>query len=135
MMILVDTSLWIETLRGRDNAATGRLRAAIAADPASIATTEPIVMELLAGAPGPRALDQISALVASMPLLPIDSARDFSDAAALFRTARSSGHTVRSLMDCLIAAIALRHNATLWHRDADYAAISSVAPLDCVDLR
>jgi predicted nucleic acid-binding protein len=48
---------------------------------------------------------------------------------------RSSGLTVRSLMDCLIAAIALRHAATLWHGDADYRAISSVAPLDSVDLR
>jgi predicted nucleic acid-binding protein len=134
-MILVDTSLWIEVLRGRDNVATGRLRAAIAEDPASIATTEPIVMELLAGAPDLRALDQISALVASMPLLPIDAARDFANGAALFRTARSSGLTVRSLMDCLIAAIAVRHAATLWHRDADYLAISSVAPLDSVDLR
>jgi predicted nucleic acid-binding protein len=38
-------------------------------------------------------------------------------------------------MDCLIAGIALRHDATLWHRDADFVAISAIAPLDSVDLR
>jgi predicted nucleic acid-binding protein len=100
-----------------------------------IATTEPIAMELLAGAPDPSGLDQITTLVASMTLLRVDPARDFTDAAALFRAARSAGLTVRKLVDCLIAAIALRYGASLWHRDADYVAISSVAPLDSVDLR
>jgi predicted nucleic acid-binding protein len=134
-VILVDTSVWIEVLRGRENTATGRLRSEIAQDPGTVATTEPIAMELLAGATDANGLDQITTLIASMPLLTLDSGRDFSDAAALFRATRSAGLTVRSLMDCLIAAIALRHGATLWHRDADYAAIGAIAPLDSVDLR
>jgi predicted nucleic acid-binding protein len=134
-VIVVDTSLWVEVLRGRVDAATDRLRSAIAADPGTIAITEPIAMELLAGAPDANALNQITALVASMPLLSVDPARDFSDAAALFRAARSAGLTVRSLMDCVIAAIALRHGATLWHRNADYVVLSAIAPLDSVDLR
>jgi predicted nucleic acid-binding protein len=134
-VILVDTSLWVEVLRGRKNSATDRLRSGIVEDPGTFATTEPIAMELLAGAPDAGALDHITTLVASMPLLPLDPARDFNDAAALFRTARSAGLTLRSLMDCLIAGIALRHDATLWHRDADFVAISAIAPLDSVDLR
>jgi predicted nucleic acid-binding protein len=81
---LVDTSLWVEVLRGRVDAATDRLRSVIAADPGTVAITEPIAMELLAGAPDAHALSQITTLVASMPLLSLDSARDFADAAALF---------------------------------------------------
>jgi predicted nucleic acid-binding protein len=36
---------------------------------------------------------------------------------------------VRSLLDCLIAAIAIRHDATLVHRDRDFDTLAAVSPL------
>jgi len=134
-VILVDSSLWVEVFRGTESPATRRLRTIVADDPASVATTEPIMMELLAGATGEERFTKISDLLASMTLMRIEPARDFNDGATLFRSARASGRTIRSLMDCLIAAIAIRHGATLWHRDADYEAIAEMTPLATVDLR
>ena len=43
--------------------------------------------------------------------------------------ARRAGITVRSGVDCLIAACAIRHNASVLHRDRDYTALSRISPL------
>jgi len=54
----------------------------------------------------------------------------FDDAANLFRAARRNGYTVRSGVDCLIAACALRHHLTVIHRDRDFDAIALVSHLE-----
>jgi hypothetical protein len=53
----------------------------------------------------------------------------FLDAVALYRSARRSGVTVRSSVDCLIAACALRHDLEVVHRDRDYPALARVSAL------
>ena len=53
----------------------------------------------------------------------------FEEAVDLYRTARRRGITVRSSIDCLIAASALRHDLEVLHRDRDYAALASVSRL------
>jgi predicted nucleic acid-binding protein len=132
---LVDTSVWIEILRGRDSAATRRIHELVATNPASIATTEPIVMELIAGAAGSPGLEAVERLAASMVLVGVDPATDFHDAGHIYRSARARGLTVRKLADCLIATVAIRAGATLWHRDADFEILAGISPLSTVDLR
>jgi predicted nucleic acid-binding protein len=92
-------------------------------------------MELLAGAQNASTLAQLDRLIASMSLLPFEPSTDFADAAQLYRTCRSHGVTVRKIMDCLIASVAMRHGAAVWHKDADFEAIASIAALETVDLR
>jgi len=58
----------------------------------------------------------------------VDSAID------LFRRARRAGVTVRSSVDCLIAASALRHGLTVVHCDRDYDQLARVVPLDHVNI-
>jgi predicted nucleic acid-binding protein len=53
----------------------------------------------------------------------------FESAVALYRTARRAGVTVRSSIDCLIAASALRHDLEILHRDRDYPMLARVSPL------
>jgi predicted nucleic acid-binding protein len=53
----------------------------------------------------------------------------FSEAVDLYRNARRSGRTVRSSVDCLIAACAIRHDLEVLHRNRDYAAIAEVSAL------
>ncbi len=53
----------------------------------------------------------------------------FEEAVALYRNARRAGLTVRSGVDCLIAARALRHGLTVVHVDRDFDLIARVAPL------
>lgn len=133
-MILLDTSVWIDYLRGTPGTATEHVRDLIR-EGAELAVTEPIVMELLAGAPDDRALERLEALVSGLPLLAIDAHLDYRDAAAIYRSARRRGLTVRKLVDCLLAAVALRTGARLVHKDVDFEVIASVVPLDAVSLR
>ncbi|KRE43472.1 type II toxin-antitoxin system VapC family toxin [Knoellia sp. Soil729] len=129
MTELLDTSVWIEFLRGTDSVACDYVQSRLLADPASVAVTEVVAMELLAGPTDERAAAQIGQLVDSLPLLRIAPALDFHAAAALHRSARRRGRTVRRLNDCLIAAVAIRVGATVVHRDADFELLASVSDL------
>lgn len=60
-----------------------------------------------------------------MPLLDVDPRQDFHAVAGAYRASRAQGGTVRSLVDCLIAAVAVRHEATLVHRDDDFEALAA----------
>jgi len=126
---LFDTSVWVEFLRGTESAACRYVEARLIADPSSIAITEPVSMELLAGPTDELGLARITQLVDSLELVRIVPALDFPAAAALHRAARQSGRTVRRLNDCLIAAVAIRTATSLVHRDADFEVIASVSDL------
>jgi predicted nucleic acid-binding protein len=60
----------------------------------------------------------------------VDPYTDYHHAAAIYRTARAQGKTVRKLLDCVIAAVALRTDATLVHRNVDFDVIAEFTPLD-----
>jgi predicted nucleic acid-binding protein len=127
-VILVDTSAWVDYLRDRRTVAAKALIALIDQD-AELATTEPVIMELLAGADTPARGEALERLANGLPLLGIDPRLDFRAAAGLYSEARRDGRTIRSLIDCLIACVAIRHDVPLLHKDADYEVISKIAPL------
>lgn len=127
-MILVDTSAWIDYLRGTDTGVARELQSLIE-DGVDLVTTEPILMELLAGADTPERADALETLTNGLPLVRLDPRLDFRQAAAIHLAVRRTGKTVRSLVNCLIAAIALRHEVYLLHKDGDYAAIAACLPL------
>jgi predicted nucleic acid-binding protein len=128
-VLLIDTSAWIDYLRGADTGTAKELRELLGTRVPDLATTEPIVMEILAGAKDDRSLRQLEALTNGLALLPVNAHRDYHDAAAIFRAARRGGKTIRKLVDCLIAAVAIRNEATLVHKDSDFDAISGFTPL------
>src|SRR3989337_4517539 len=68
---------------------------------------------------------------APCPLRP-GSEETYVRAARLSRTGRKRGVTIRSLIDCLIAAIAMEQEATVLHRDRDFDRISGYAPLKTI---
>ena len=53
----------------------------------------------------------------------------FDQAADLYRAARRAGLTVRSGIDCLIAACALRHGLEVMHRDRDFDTLARISTL------
>jgi len=61
-------------------------------------------------------------------LYPRHGLRTYEAAADLYRRCRAAGVTVRSTVECLIAQLALEHNATLLHSDRDYERIARVEP-------
>lgn len=123
---LIDSSVWIDWFRGIDSKATVEL-AELVKYPLSIATTQPVLMELQAGARTVE-LAKINQVVGSFTMLDVDASIDFLRAAEIFRAVRRAGHTPRALLDCVIAAVALRRDAVLVHKDVDFDRIAEVAP-------
>ncbi len=130
-MLIVDSSVWIEDLRSASGsfAAFTELKRRQAD---ALAITEPVIMEVLAGA---RQYDAVRARLSALPVRGVDPLRDYEAAAALYRSARRQGSTVRRLSDCLIAAVALRWGDSVVHRDEDFAVLAEVSGLSVVDLR
>ena len=124
-MILVDTSAWIEFLRGTGSPACERVDALLEAD---IAVCDPVRMEILAGARSEAHLADLRALLARAVVLPTTPVH-YEQAAALFRSARAGGVTVRRLVDCLIAAVAIDHGVPVLHADRDFDGLARVSAL------
>lgn len=119
-MILVDTSAWIEFLRDSASPICERVEEVLAYE---IAVADPVRMEVLAGARNEQHLLDLKRLLARGAVLhsrPID----YDQAAILYRQCRANGETVRKLIDCLIAAIAIRNDVVLLHQDADFEVLA-----------
>jgi len=81
-------------------------------------------MELLAGARASGEHTALRARLLAFPLLRLRGLSDFEKAGELYRTCRSEGETVRRLIDCLIAAVAVRERATVLHNDRDFETLA-----------
>lgn len=127
-MILVDTSAWVEYDRATGSNIDLRLTELIGGG-SDIAATEPILMEVLAGARTPDAATQLRRLLTSFAWIPSDAQIDFEAAAKVYRECRVKGITPRGLIDCMISSIAIRTNSELLTADADFSAIATVIPL------
>ena len=124
-MILVDTSIWVDVFRRRKP-----LRLERVVDFDQIVTCLPVIQEVLQGFREEWAFRLAREAMFSLPAVesPL-SIGVIEDAVSLYRTARRQGLTVRSSVDCLIAACALRHGLTVLHRDRDYAMLGKVSAL------
>jgi predicted nucleic acid-binding protein len=124
-MILVDTSAWIEFLRDTGSDTCSEVDRLLAGD---LATCDAVRMEVLAGARDEAHLRQLHGLLARAATLPTGPA-DFETAASISRTCRRKGVTVHKLIDCLIAAIALREKVDVLHHDVDFDQIARCTEL------
>ena len=131
-MILVDTSAWVEYDRATGSAVDQRLTQLIAAG-GPVAVTEPVIMEVLAGARNSQRERDLRRLLLRFQLLAFDSAADFEAAARLYRTCRRAGVIPRGMVDCLIASVASRHGASLLASDADLHRVAAVLGIEMDD--
>jgi predicted nucleic acid-binding protein len=115
-LTLVDTSAWVEFLRDTGNAVCVGVDQLLDGD---IATCDPIRMEVLAGARDETHLNDLRRLLARASAVAVEPL-DYEEAAALYRTCRRRGETVRKLIDCLIAAVAIRADLPVLHAHADF---------------
>ena len=125
-MILVDTSAWIEFLRDTGSPICERVDALLALE---TAICDPVRMEVLAGACDEQHLRALERLLARAVALRTTPA-DYDEAAAVYRRCRRGGETVRKLIDCLIAAVAMRVGAAILHNDRDFDVIARYAELE-----
>lgn len=124
-MILVDTSVWIAVFRKKP---AFRIEDAVEFD--EIVTCLPVIQEVLQGFREERAYRIARDAMTALPIVesPLEEPL-FIEAAELSRTARRQGLTIRSSVDCLIAACALRHDLPVLHMDRDYELLSRVSAL------
>ncbi|MBK7019715.1 MAG: PIN domain nuclease [Candidatus Microthrix sp.] len=123
-MILADTSAWVEFDRATGSEVDRRLTEIITASE-PLGVTQPVIMELTAGARNDEREQDIRRLLGRFDLLNFDAVIDFDAAARIYRTCRRAGVTPRGI-DCMIAAIALRYGATLLAQDGDLTRVAAV---------
>ena len=129
-MVLVDTSVWIDVFR---RPAAVRLEAVVDID--DVVTCLPVVQEVLQGFADERAFQLAREAMYAIPVIASPLTRDvFDDAVGLYRAARRAGSPVRSSVDCLIAACAIRYSARVLHRDRDYDTLARLSPLEVLRL-
>lgn len=131
-MILADTSAWVEYDRATGSPADRRLRELI--DTAgTLAITDPVVMEVLAGARDEEREADLRRLLQRFELLSFDAVADFDGAVRIYRRCRAAGVTPRGMIDCMIAAVAWRRGATLLAHDADMDRVARVVEVELDD--
>lgn len=127
-MILVDSSVWVEFLRSTGSPVNLRVRAELEAS-APLACTDPVLMEILAGARDDADREKLRRFLYGLEFLPVEGPADYEAAAELYRLCHRGGETPRKLTDCLIATVAIRNEVELLCEDADFLAIARHAPL------
>lgn len=121
-MILVDTSIWIGFLRGRVQLNAERIT--------QLVTCGPIVQEVLQGLK--RTSSAFAFRHAFLRLTRLSDPMPFDTyvkAADIYLQGRLRGYTIRSSIDCLIAAVAIEHDIVVWHADRDFDLIARFTPL------
>ena len=128
-MYLVDTSVWVEVFRK-----PSRLRLPDLLDLEEVVTCLPIIQETLQGFRQEPAYRTAHEAMRSLPCVesPLRS-EVFEEAVSLYRAGRRAGLTIRSSVDCLIAACAIRHGLTVLHHDRDFDLLSAVSTLEARD--
>ncbi len=117
-MVIVDTTVLVDYLRGLRNAETdyfdrelGRIRFGL---------TDLILCEVLQGIQDERVFTQVLRRLRKFEIFDTGGQGLAIAAARNFRDLRQRGRTVRKTIDCLIATFCLRHGHSLLHRDRDF---------------
>ncbi len=125
-MILVDSSVWIDFFNGYSSPQAVKLRGLIASGK-EIAVTGIIAAEVLSGFKDEKTFEEVKDTFLKIPQIP-HGFESHIEAAKLYRELRSKGITIRSIIDCLIAAVAIANNLELLCKDRDFVKIKEHYP-------
>lgn len=124
-MVLVDTSVWVEVFQKPSRI---RLQEVVEFD--DIVTCLPVIQEVLQGLRDERAFVTAREAMLAFPVVESSLRTEVVlSAVDLYRRARRAGLSVRSGVDCLIAACALRNGLEVLHHDRDFDALAEVSDL------
>ncbi len=132
-LILVDTSVWVDYFRGRETEAVSYVSDAIEKEE-DLCVCGIVLTEVLQGIPAQKDYEIIKAHFDRLIFLPMPES-SYILAADIYRQARSKGATIRSTVDCLIAACAIVHRAGLVHNDKDYETIAKFSKLEVINIK
>ena len=126
--VLVDSSVWIDHLRGAVTPGTRALCVLLDAldpeagedDPADILVGDLVLLEVLRGIHDDRQHDRTRTALLAFPQVSLGGAATSLAAIDHDRFLRRRGSPVRKAVDCLIAAWCIAHDVTLLHADRDF---------------
>ena len=130
-MILVDTSIWIDFLRGESSSGRRMLHQLIE-DEEEISITGIILTEILQGIKEDRKYRMAKDYLPELPVYEPRGTQTYLEAARIYRECRKNGRTIRSTIDCLIAAICLENDLSVLHKDRDYDVIRECTGLKVI---
>jgi len=128
-MTIVDTSVWIEYLRGNTCAETVWLDRELQKQ--ALGLTDLILCEVLQGTRD-SVFARVQADLLRFHIFPNCSPQLAIAAAQHYRTLRRNGYTVRTTIDCLIASFCLENHHSLLHRDHDFDAFEKLLGLQVI---
>ena len=129
-MLIADTSAWVDYLSGTGSPVADRLRRGITER--EVVVVDPILLEVMAGARR-DVTGQTRRLLEAQHLEALKPKLDWLDAATIYRELRWRGVTIRSQIDVLIAAAALRLGLPVLHRDRDFSQIAMHTDLQVLE--
>ena len=129
--VLVDTSVWIYALNGKETWQTKLLDQLITED-APVVICPTIMQEILQGIKEDKDFHAVKESLSGFEMLDIDPVEAAIGAASLYRNIRKQGITIRKSNDCLIAFYAIFCKAALLHYDADFDRIAQCTTLKII---
>jgi len=118
VIVLVDTSVWVDFFNGEESIEAKTL-AHLIEDRQPVATCGVVVAEFFQGLRKQRSLVELRRYFLELDYLKPREPDSYLAAADLFRALREKGVTIRSTIDCLIAQMASENGALLLAKDRD----------------
>jgi predicted nucleic acid-binding protein len=125
-MMLIDTSLLVDVFRDKSGKAHAGFKRAVGRS--DYVLTRMTQLELLQGAKTESEWDTLEKYLDGQDYVEAIT-RTWSEAARTYFELRGKGFTVSSVLDCLIAQIAIERRLTLLHNDRDFELIAQSRPL------
>jgi predicted nucleic acid-binding protein len=129
-MIIVDTTVWIDYLRGTRTGESDWLETNLTRE--RLALTDLILCEVLQGTTTARQFQAVQAELLQLEICETGTVRLAIEAALNYRRLRAAGHTVRRTIDSLIATFCLLEGHTLLHNDRDYDPFEDILGLKVI---
>jgi predicted nucleic acid-binding protein len=128
-MVLVDTSVLIDFLRGARSSAVERLQH-ILDNKIPFGISPLTYLEVLQGTRTEKDYATVKSYLETHRFFGLrDEKESYAAAARIYFDCRKKGITVNSTVDCLIAQTAIENDLALLHSDADFDRMRRVAPL------
>lgn len=123
-LVLVDTSVWVQIFGSKSKYKLNNDNIK------SVATCPPVIQEILQGIKQDQHFSRAHDGLLALPCFGLPTQmEDYLLAADIYRTGRSKGYTIRSSVDCLIAAIAIHNQLPVMHDDRDFTTIAKFTKL------
>jgi predicted nucleic acid-binding protein len=129
-VVIIDTTVWIDYLRGSQNPETRWLDRELQRQ--RLGLTDLILCEVLQGIPDQGSFARVQRELLKFQVFQTGGAGLAVAAAQNYRSLRQNGHTVHKTIDCLIATFCLQARHELLHRDRDFDPFEKVLGLQVV---